>query len=90
MKAKYILSIMALLIGASCSDDNENTPGFTLDEKEIQMEAVGGTREVHVLSTGQLDSHPQRIMGTDFAHQRQKFGDLCHQSRYHYIGQQTT
>lgn len=41
MKAKYILSIMALLIGASCSDDNENTPGFTLDEKEIQMEAVG-------------------------------------------------
>lgn len=48
MKAKYILSIMALLIGASCSDDNENTPGFTLDEKEIQMEAVGGTREVHV------------------------------------------
>ena len=45
MKAKYILSIMALLIGASCSDDNENTPGFTLDEKEIQMEAVGGTRE---------------------------------------------
>ena len=48
MKAKYILSIMALLIGASCSDDNENTPGFTLDEKEIQMEAVGGTREVRV------------------------------------------
>ena len=48
MKAKYILSIMALLIGASCSDDNENTPGFTLDEKEIQMEAVGGMREVHV------------------------------------------
>ena len=58
MKAKYILSIMALLIGASCSDDNENTPGFTLDEKEIQMEAVGGTREVHVSVPGNWTATP--------------------------------
>ena len=58
MKAKYILSIMALLIGASCSDDNENTPGFTLDEKEIQMEAVGGTREVRVSVPGNWTATP--------------------------------
>ena len=58
MKAKYILSIIALLIGASCSDDNENTPGFTLDEKEIQMEAVGGTREVHVSVPGNWTATP--------------------------------
>ena len=58
MKAKYILSIMALLIGASCSDDNENTPGFTLDEQEIQMEAVGGTREVHVSVPGNWTATP--------------------------------
>ena len=42
MKAKYILSIMALLIGASCSDDNENTPGFTLDEKGQSRKVLRG------------------------------------------------
>lgn len=90
MKAKYILSIMALLIGASCSDDNENTPGFTLDEKEIQMEAVGGTREVHVSVPGNWTATPSESWVQVSPTNRQKFGDLCHQSRYHYIGQQTT
>lgn len=59
MKIKYILSILALMIGAvSCSDDADETPGFALDTQELKMEAVGGTREVKVTVPGNWTATP--------------------------------
>ena len=52
MKAKYILGIMALLIGASCSDDKEEMSDFVLDTQELKLEAVGGDHKVRVSVPG--------------------------------------
>lgn len=58
MKVKYIIGIAALLLGASCSDENdpELIPG--LDTDQLDMEAVGGTREVRVSIPGKWTAVP--------------------------------
>lgn len=52
MKVKYIIGIVALLLGASCSDDNESELMAGLDTNQLDMEAVGGTRKVRVAIPG--------------------------------------
>lgn len=58
MKLKYTIGLMALLMGASCSDDDVISNSSVLDTNKLELEAVGGVREVRVAIPGKWTAQP--------------------------------
>lgn len=77
MKIKHIFSMMVLaLVGAACSDDEEQLPGFALDTQDLKMEAVGGTREVKVTVPGNWTATPSESW-VQVSPAHGKYGETC-------------
>ena len=55
---KYAVGMMALLIGAACSDDDVISTDAVLDTNQLAMEAVGGTQDVRVAIPGKWTAQP--------------------------------